>query len=360
MSEGTSTVETGTSARIRFRDKKYNKEGYAEETDGAPTIKEDKEKLGTTAQAMTVLRAFKNDGKYDNSVITIDDDDLRALLLHALGHHPWLSHSTTSTTLSFYSLFEPIVQNWSVLNALAENDTSKPTVVDIHNDLKNGSKASAGTSGDALAPPLTASGVEKATADLKLLLEEVRKTPGLESYFNSAREMQEKTKTVSFEYLWTIFPPGELVFSSAFMDCPQAFIVKLSQEGYTRKRIGGEKWILECWAYDWNGTMFDRVPVEFAFDDFKGTKSITSLPCYPLKYHPESTDDVNSAAGKQVGEKIEQKLIKRGERYRELCLKKQGWQIFDYEGELVARGTGVRKIATSHVSNLWCCKESKQ
>ena len=123
-------------------------------------------------------------------------------------------------------------------------------VVDVHNDLKNGSKASAGTSGDALAPPLTVSGIEKATADLKLLLEEVRRTPGLESYFNSAREMQEKTTTVSFEYLWTIFPPGELVFSSTFMDFPQAFIVKFSQEGYTRKRSGGEKWILECWSYD--------------------------------------------------------------------------------------------------------------
>ena len=34
----TSTVESGTTSRIRFRDRKYNKQGYAEETDGTPMI----------------------------------------------------------------------------------------------------------------------------------------------------------------------------------------------------------------------------------------------------------------------------------------------------------------------------------
>ena len=340
---GSSTTESGNSQRIRFRDRKFNTEGFTEETDGPPTIKEGKEKTGTTAHAMTVLRAFKTDGKYDYSVIIIDDVGLRALLLHALAHHPWLHH--LPTPLSFYSLFEPIVHNWSLLNDFACNNASKPAISDLHSQLYHRGNSLASNAGDLLAPLRADGSLEKATADLGLLLDEVRRTPGLESYFNGAREMQEKTNTVSFEYLWTIFPPGELIFSSVFMDCPQAFIVKYCADLQTRSGSSGKKWTLDCWTYDWNGTTFDRAPVEFSFDEFKGTKSITSLPCYPLKFSRESSDAANSASGVDLAEPVKQKLIKRGERYRELCLKKKGFQLFDYEGDLVTRGTGVRKIA---------------
>lgn len=222
---------------------------------------------------MTVLRTFTSDGKYDYSEITIDDDGLRALMLHALAHHPLLSHTTTP--LSFYSLFEPIVHNWSLLTDLASNDSSRPAVSDLHSQLRLKGNSLAGSSGGLLAPLMPAGSLEKATTDLGLLLDKVRRTRGLESYFNSAREMQEKTKTVSSEYLWTIFPPGELVLSSAFMDRPQAFIVKYCHHNYKRNESSGEKWILECWTYDWNGTTFYRAPVEFTFEEFKGTKSIT-------------------------------------------------------------------------------------
>ena len=344
--QGKSTIESGTTSRIRFRDRKYNKQGYAEETDGTPTIKEGKERQETTAHAMTVLRAFKNDGKYDYSEIFINDDGLTALLLHALGHEPWFRHMKS---LSFQSLFEPIIHNWSILDDLANNDTSKPIVLDLHRELETKSNASAATSGDQLAPLKVPGSLEKAMADLRLLLDEVCRTPGLESYFNSAREIQDKTSTVSFEYLWTIFPPGELVVGKPFMNRWQAFTVKYCSESYKRRRNTGEKtWILECWTYDWNGTFFRRVPVMFSFDEFKATKAITSLLCYPLKFHPDNSDGVG---GQCSGEALKQVLIKRGERYRELCLKRKGRQIFDYEGELLARGTGVRNIVPRLVSS---------
>lgn len=288
---------------------------------------------------MTVLRSFGRGDKYDYSVITIDDDGLRALLLHVLAHHPWLSHPAT---VAFVSLYEPIVHNWSLLNAFANNDISDPAVSDLHEQLKINPPGS-------LLAPLTGGGnLEKAAADLKLLLDEVRRTPGLESYFSGTREMQEKSDTVSFEYLWTIFPPGELVFSSAFMERPQAFIVKYCTADCLRPNNSTKVWILECWTYDWNGTAFCRVPVEFSFEDFKGTRSITSLPCYPLKLHRPSQDDVQSTGGSESGEAMKQRLIKRGERFRELCLKRKGRQMFDYEGDVLARGTGVRKVVTRH------------
>ena len=349
--EGSSTVEPRISQRIRFQDRKYNKEGYAEESDGTPTIKEGKEKTETTAHAMTVLRAYDSNNKYDYSVIFIDDKSLRALLLHALAHDPWTSLRTT--TLSFVSMFESIVHNWSLLSDLASNDPNKSVVSNLRNELQTGGTSPASNSGWVLAPLVAAGSLEKAVADLQVLLDEVRRTPGLESYFKGVREMQENTKTVSFEYMWTIFPPGELVFSTAFMERPQAFIVKWCSSSYMREG-SSKKWILECWTYDWNGTHFNRVPVEFSFEDFKGTKSITSLTCYPLKFHRESSDDANSASNTTSGNSMEQRLMKRAKRFRELCLKKKGRQIYDYQGDLLERGTGVRRIVSRHnVSYMW-------
>ena len=294
---------------------------------------------------MTVLRNFGDGDKYDYSVITIEDDGLRALLLHVLAHHPWFSHPST---VIFVSVYEPLVHNWSSLNAFANNDLSNRAVSDLHGELKGGSVSSAGTSGSLLAPLTGAGNLEKATADLNLLLDEVRKTPGLESYFSGTREMLEKSNTISFEYLWTIFPPGELVFSSAFMERPQAFIVKYCISDYMRNSSSSKAWILECWTYDWNGATFCRAPVEFSFEHFKGTKSITSLSCYPMKFHRPSSDDLQSTGGLDSGEAMKQRLIRRGGRYRELCLQRKGRQMFDYEGDLLARGTGVRKIVTRH------------
>ena len=62
----------------------------------------------------------------------------------------------------------------------------------------------------------------------------------------------------------------------------------------------------------------------------------------------DTSDDVGSESGLTVGEVVGQKLIKRGERYRDLGLMKKGRQIFDYEGDLLARGTGVFKITNLH------------
>ena len=315
-----------------------------EEVDGTPAIAEGKERPERTAHAFTVSRTFKRDGDYDYSVIIIDDDGLRALLLYALADQPWLRHATT--TLSITSLFEPIVHKWSVLHDIAYGESPNPTLVDLHNEIENKDTHVSGTPSGALAPLKAVGNLEKSLVDLRLLLDEVRRTPGLESYFKTSREMQEKTNSITFEYLWTIFPPGELVFSSTFMDRPQAFIVKFCSESY--KVNNGMKWILECWSYDWDGTHFRRVPVQFSFEYFKGTKSITSLTCYPLRFHRDTSDDVNNPGGLSLGEAMKQKLIRRGERYRDLCLTEKGRQMFDYEGDILARGTGVRKITSMH------------
>ena len=333
-----------TTSRIRFRERKFTKEGLLQEEDttSIPT-KSETSKPQSTKHAMTVLRAFDEKEKYAYSHITIVDDGLRALLLHALSHRPGFSHVGT---VVFVSLFEPIIHNWAALNEIASNDKSKAAVAGLHQEVISADSTSP------LAPLKGNNMIEKATSDLKLLLEQVKDTPRLDSYFSEIRGMQENAGTIPFDYLWTIFPPGELVLSRTYMSQPQVFVVKHSSHYIDeRVRTNDRSWSFECWSYDWNGTTFTRVPVEFTFEDFKGTKAISSLHCYPLRYHREDTEDDRDGADRS--QNIRQALIKRGKRYRELCLKERGKQIFEYDGVALSRGTGVRKVNKANlVRNL--------
>ena len=163
------------SPSIRFRRRRYTKEGLPEESDATTTeCKQEDSKPGMAKHAMTVLRAFDEKGKYDYSEITIEDQCLRAQILHALAHYPEFSHVET---VSFISLFEPIIHNWSSLNELADNDQSKPAVAKLYEELSSGPSTSL------LAPLKEAGSMHRTVADLKKLLGQVENTPGLETYF---------------------------------------------------------------------------------------------------------------------------------------------------------------------------------
>ena len=79
--------------------------------------------------------------------------------------------------LSFVSLFEPIIHKWSIMDEIANMDTPKPIVLDLHRELENKGNTSAATSGDQLAPLRAAGGLDKARSDLRLPLDEVCRTP---------------------------------------------------------------------------------------------------------------------------------------------------------------------------------------
>ena len=310
-----------------------------QEEDGTKVSTRPDASKSTTKHSMTVLRTFDSQEKYEYSVITIEDDGLRALFLHALSHHPDFSHSGTVT---LYSKFEPVIHNWSLLNDFANNTLECVAVSKLQEALK------CVDSNNQLAPLKGAGKLEKATSDLKQLLDQVRDTPGLEDYFNSVREMQHTANTITFDYLWTLFPPGELVISKAYEERFQVFIVKECTDYiFKQNRSNDRTWEFECWTYDWDGMEFNRVPIMFTFEDFKGTRSISSLHCYPLKFYREDSDEDNSK-GEDRSLVIREALVKRGKRYRELCLKGRGKQIFEYDGFALSRGTGVRKAVKSN------------
>jgi hypothetical protein len=138
--------------------------------------------------------------------------------------------------------------------------------------------------------------------------------------------------TIVFEQLWTLFTPGDIVISESFLGEAQAFIVNESLESPIESPSRGNRtryWSLTCWAYDWTGTTFKRVPVELRVNDFRGARKIESLAVYPRRYLPPD---------KWQG------LIERGKRFRELCIKNKGSHLHEYSGEAILRGTGVGRV----------------
>ncbi|KAI9764111.1 MAG: hypothetical protein M1840_008671 [Geoglossum simile] len=326
-------------ARIRIRERRYNREGIAEDWDVDPkkTAQPEVPKLQQNTHVLTWLKVFGDSGKYDYSTFFIDDPALRALLQVTLAHYRHLNADSDSFIMS--SPFEPLVHHWSVLTALAKNDEESDAVKSLKKKLERvrpSTESSPTQENLAALAILSNDAARGAMEDLGRLLDQVRSTPELELYFDDL-EAQGNAESITFDNLWAIFPPGELVLASPFMGLPQVFIVKESSSFVTLSRDGKRLWNLVCCSYDWNGTTFNRVAVTFPFEEFKGTRAINTLACHPLKFHrdDEAPNEKNSPT-------LRNKLIERGKQFRELCISPRGSQMFEYSGSALARGTGIR------------------
>jgi hypothetical protein len=92
----------------------------------------------------------------------------------------------------------------------------------------------------------------------------------------------------SFKMLWLLFEKGEdVVAKSGGEHC--AFVVSDSTDPKRQERGKQGAFMVHCWYMDFDGKEFGRVqqPEESSFTifSFQGSKEITSLPIYPIKYH---------------------------------------------------------------------------
>ncbi|KAJ4854215.1 uncharacterized protein T069G_11194 [Trichoderma breve] len=208
----------------------------------------------------------------DTSEIDIVNLKLWELLKEHLGSHPF--HYFRGSPVTLFSPYEAIVYEWDILvNAAAQppkDDEDKQARGDLRILLD---VISGGSCGDAK----------------------------LDKYFK-VRDLSLKESTVQFDDLWTIFPPGMLVYGKPFQ---------------------GQDQVLDCWTYDWTGLKFQRTAFTLLFEPFEGHKPIKALPYYPFKL---KVDEDKS---------IENVLIERGKRFRSLCTAKEGSQLFEYSGQTI-------------------------
>ncbi|KAF3812163.1 hypothetical protein GCG54_00009848 [Colletotrichum gloeosporioides] len=107
---------------------------------------------------------------------------------------------------------------------------------------------------------------------------------------------------VTYDYLWTLFPPGELVYSDWRVDRDRLFVV----QGHGTNRMDPNK--LELWLnyVNYNSDDFGVAVQSESIPRFRGTRPINELGLYPAKYH----DDFDG---------VQKRLIERGRRFASLA-----------------------------------------
>lgn len=231
----------------------------------------------------------------ETSEIDIQNPDLWVLLKKHLEHYPY--HIFRGSPVTLYSPYESIIYEWDVLQQAAKQS---PT------DERD----------------------RRARDDLKLLLETIGGgscgDPKLDKYFKM-RESYIEQKSIQFQDLWTIFPPGTLIYGRPFQDQDQLFIVKDNIAPWPRRGDRPQNprpWDLECWTYDWDGTVFQRTAYEVSLPHFDGLQPLVALPFFPFDVHPDRKE-------------VAQSLVERGKRFRHLCQVREGERLFEYSGEAI-------------------------
>lgn len=120
---------------------------------------------------------------------------------------------------------------------------------------------------------------------------------------------------ITYEYMWALFKPNTILFSSTYGDEeePRAFKAIYAKECMSAQR--GRWYSIESKYFDYDGKDFGLATVHGEVPAFSGARKITSLSCYPIRYHKNP-------------EKAKQELVERGKKFASL----QGMNYKTYAG----------------------------
>ena len=130
----------------------------------------------------------------------------------------------------------------------------------------------------------------------------------------------------TFEYLWLLLKPGVLCYHSVGQERLEPYV-------YDRSSGGIEKGLatnyhIAMWNIDFDGEKLGRHTKLITIQPFDGEREINSLTIYPTKFYRGTFEDNL----KLHGTTLEQKLIKRGEKFWELT---KAIKYKEYDGTTV-------------------------
>ncbi|KAK3361216.1 hypothetical protein B0T24DRAFT_692059 [Lasiosphaeria ovina] len=94
---------------------------------------------------------------------------------------------------------------------------------------------------------------------------------------------------ITFDLLWALWKPNTLAFTNTYgsQDEPRAFRAETAER---HSSIVRDDFYLICGKYfEYDGKQFGYGAMYSEVKEFRGTRRITSLNCYPLKYHKHET-----------------------------------------------------------------------
>ncbi|KAK4163374.1 hypothetical protein QBC43DRAFT_345274 [Cladorrhinum sp. PSN259] len=107
---------------------------------------------------------------------------------------------------------------------------------------------------------------------------------------------------ISFDLLWALWKPNTLAFTTTYgsPDQPRVFKVEVAEKHYSIMK--GEYYYIEGKYFEYDGKQFGYGNMSEEIGEFRGARKITSLGCYPLKYHKNEA-------------KVRKDLIERGKKF---------------------------------------------
>lgn len=129
---------------------------------------------------------------------------------------------------------------------------------------------------------------------LQLLLKTL--TAQLSNTHSVANDMAQN-KVITYDYMWTLFPPKSLVYYRLF---GQESLLEITRTEYYKGSI--ETYDLYCRYIEWDGEKFGWKTKLIEVRPFTGTKKVFDLEVYPIGYHKSQAD-------------LQSKLLERGRKF---------------------------------------------
>jgi hypothetical protein len=107
---------------------------------------------------------------------------------------------------------------------------------------------------------------------------------------------------ITFDLLWALFKPNTIAYTSTYGDHENPRCFKVDRATKESSFIKGEWYSIEGRYLEYDGKNFGLGEFEVNIEAFKGSRKITSLAAYPLKYHKDE-------------EGITKQLVERGKHF---------------------------------------------
>ena len=165
---------------------------------------------------------------------------------------------------------------------------------------------------------------EMTTKHLQLFFPVISKE--VRPYIESMEDLT-RNGVITYDYLWTIFPPGTKIYTSIDGQ-DRIFVAVTGSQAYDDH--GNNCFQIQCQYIDCDGSKFVRKTSTQNIREFKGVKEITKLEVFPAHLH-------------QDPENLLKKLRRRGERFEKL----NGFHHMSYSGFYFDRSRGGKRYVNA-------------
>ncbi|KAK0641969.1 hypothetical protein B0T16DRAFT_431558 [Cercophora newfieldiana] len=208
-----------------------------------------------------VRRTFDWEGKYKATIVDIKSKLLRECLQDVIGNIKGVSLVEETPKLDPNMLFLYLEDLRKYLKDLKK---AKPSKGDKHERRKEQKR------------------IHSKRQHLKILVQYVDK-----DYADIKKSLYPMLENglITFDLLWALWKPNTLAFTTTYgsHDEPRVFKVEMAEKHFSIMK--GEYYYIEGKYFEYDGKQFGFGSMSDEISDFRGARRITSLKCYPLKYH---------------------------------------------------------------------------